>query len=350
MVNGRDVALLGIIPIKIVKRLSHTLGNVAVGHAVGKGVRIPQIKSSPPPERIQMVATLLGDNRFIKKVDIEKLYFSRLPFPFISGLTAIPLMIIQDLTFIQSADVKDLEGGPIVDFVITLSQFKLNVFLNLGVKLAWLNWMLATKPDVATGVKLITTPPDGTENSAIITTDTIIAEAIDFESSENLGEVTVSWIVNELVAANTLNKKFDALPIDPNGIFPQVIKLNYPPTTNYSLEFNDIPNLPDDYSGYEFPPDSTFNATQIIIKFIAKEDIYRGKRQDGSYYTATTMIVIDSNGNEIFNRIIVPEKVYSIGIYSFTFNEVDVHALNINPENLSGGDFGSKLSGGIRIE
>ncbi len=320
------------------------MGNTAVGHAVGKGVRLAQIKPSSQPDRVQLRCMFIGQDKVPFKFRLEALKKLNIPFPFISRLVALPLVTIENLTFTTASERKDLfDGKPIFDFVITLQEFKVNSFVTLGFKFAWLQWTLATQPDPATNKKLYTTPPDADQLSAIATSETIQSNAIDTITQIDVTELGLNWSEEELFAANLLNKKFDSLLINPNGIFPQVIKLQYVLEQNHSEIFNNVSNLPIDYSNtvyYEFPSFLPNHTQQLIIKILAKET---------EFETVITMQVIDQDGNIRFNRKIVSEIVYIVGIYEFTFNEIDIKSENINPINEQGGNFGSKLVGGIRI-
>lgn len=341
---AEQIILIGGIPVRLVQNQTHSLGNTAVGHAVGKGVRLAQIQQSSQPERVQLRCMFIGIDKVRNKFNLELLHKTKIPFPFISRLAALPLVIIENLTFSNSSDRKDLfDGKPIFDFVITLQEFKVNSFVTLGVKFAWLQWTLATQPDPANNTKLYTTPPDADQLSAIGTSETIQSNAIDLITDIDVSENNLNWNAEELIAANILNRKFDQIPVDPNGIFPQVIKLQYVLEQNHYEQFNTVNNLPANYSNsiyYEFPVFLPTHIQQLIIKFLVKET---------EFETIVTMQVIDQDGNVRFNRKIVPEVVYIVGIYHITFNEIDIKSENINPINEQGGNFGSKLEGGIRI-
>jgi hypothetical protein len=342
---AEQIILIGGIPIRLVQNLTHAMGSTAVGHAVGRGVRIAQITSSDPPDRVQLKCIFIGQNKTQLKNRLELLKRSKLPFPFVSRLVAIPLVTILDLTFSNSSDRKDLfDGKPLFDFVITMQEFKVNSFVTLGFKFSWFEWTLATQPDPASGKKLYTTPPDANQLSAIATSETIQSNAIDLITTVDIEEESLIWNTEELVAANILNRKFDRIPTDPNGVFPQVIKLQYVLDQNHSEIFNSISNLPNDYSNtiyYEFPSFLPNHIQQLVIKFLVKET---------EFETIVTMQIIDQNGVVKFNRKIVPEIIYIVGIYEITFNEIDIKSENINPVNEQGGNFGSKLEGGIRIK
>jgi len=331
---------LGIIPIRIVKNLTHTLGNAAVGHSVGRGVRLAQMTKSPQPEQIQLRCTFLGNDRFTEKLKLEGLYSTKIPFPFVSGLTAIPLVTIQSLVFMQTSERKDLSGGAVVDFVITLQEFKTNFFIKLAAKLAWLSWITSVYPDPSSNKKLITTPPDTEQNSSEITTDYIITNAIDENNAEDLGQSTREWSDAEINAANILNRRFDKIPVDPNGVFPQAVKLQYVSNEKHYENFNNVGLLPDGYSGYEFPRYNPSHSKVISLVFVAKQGT------DNTYVSMEVKI----DNNVLFSQKILPEIIYTIGNYEITFNEIDIKSENINPQNKVGGDFGSKIEGGIRIK
>ena len=150
-----DSALIGIFPIKIIKNITHALGNVAVGHAVGSGFRNIQATSERPLEKIQLRCMLLGKNRYTNKFLLEGLHKSRFPIPFISRLAAFPLCLIDNITFSQNSSKKDVsDDQAIIEFVITLTEFRINSILKLAGKIAWLAWTNARIPDRSTNNKL----------------------------------------------------------------------------------------------------------------------------------------------------------------------------------------------------
>jgi len=342
---AKHIILIGAIQVNLVKVLSYSMGNTVVGHAVGKGVRLNQTKASREPKKIQMRCSLIDTNKYVKRLALEVLYDSKIPFPFVSGLAGIPLTTIENLTFSQSSDRKTLEGDPVIEFVITLQEYRTNLLLSAGVKIAWLAWVSAIYADPATKVKLITSEPDAYEESAVITDGYIIGKVITEKTQEDLEIESTSsiksesWTSEELLNANILNRRFDKLPIDQNGIFPQSIKLSYPSSSIHYSSFNDI-KLPDNYDGYTFPEYNISQTTQFLMTFVAKETT------NGSYITMT---IKDEDRIPLFSRKIVTGVRYKIGIYEFTFNELDVKTENINPVNKTGGNYGSKFEGGIRI-
>jgi len=304
-----EVVLLGILPIKVVKNITHTLGSTAVGYAVGNGVRVYQPKNSLEPERVQLNCSFLDADRYSHKLILDSMHYTKIPFPFVSGLAAISLVTIESLVYMQNASRKSFAGGAVIDFVITLSEYKANIFTRIGSKVVWALWTSSTHKDVGANTKLIPTYIPINE-SATTTTETI---TMSLEELEELSiRVPDSWTTVEISAAHSLNSKFDLLPFNADGVFPQSIKLRYPPTPEHAENFNTFTNIPDQYEDYCYLyPDYDSNQNVIIeITIIVKQT-------QGSIYT--------------------------------TMKIVDIKVKNIQPVNLVGGIYGSKLIGGIRL-
>lgn len=340
---NRKVVLIGGIPVRIVKSQTHALGNVAVGHAVGKGVRLHQAISSKQPEQLQLVCAFLGTDKYKSKLALEQLHNLKVPFPFVSNITALPFVTITSLVFLNNSNRKDMDGSPVLDFSITLSEYKVNYFIKLGVKLAWLAWTLATSKDPSDNLPLYTSNPDDFTLSSITTTEYFTANAIDILSAQELGQPNGLVWDDELVnGLNNKNRYFDKLPFNPDGVFPQTIKLEYPSSSSRVLwsSLTSQSFTPPFYTGYIFPViTNNTQKYQFIITINAKMS------SEGTTYT---MIVKDSNQTLLFSRKILPEMIYTIENFEFTFNEINIDKRNINPSNFKGGIYGSKLIGGIR--
>lgn len=338
----RKVVLIGGIPVRIVKSQTHALGNVAVGHAVGKGVRLHQAISSKQPEQLQLVCVFLGTDKYKSKLALEQLHNLKVPFPFVSNITALPFVTITSLVFLNNSNRKDMDGSPVLDFSITLSEYKVNYFVKLGVKLAWLAWTLATSKDPSDKLPLYTSDPDDFTLSSVVTTEYIVSNAIDVRTAQELGQPTNTTWGSELINdINDKNRYFDKLPFNPNGIFPQTIKLEHP-TVSSKILWNSVTSgyIPTGYNGYIYPTvNSTTQKYQFILTINAKMS------SEGTTYT---MIVKDSSQTLLFSRKILPEVIYTIGKFEFTFNEIFIDPRNINPSNMVGGTYGSKLIGGLR--
>ena len=149
------------------------------------------------------------------------------------------------------------------------------------------------------------------------------------------------WTDAEKTAASLLDSRYFELPFNQNGVFPQSIKFVFPPTAESYETFNNVNNLPDNYSYYEFP---LYNETQlknVIITLTAKET------SNGVY----TVMKVKLDGVVVFNRKVVKHISYNIeGYCEIAFDELDIKSDNINPENLIGGDYGSKVKGGVRLK
>lgn len=339
MVNNNEIAVIGVIPIEIIQDQTHTLGSVSVSHTVGSGVRTLEGLGRKKPEQLQFRAILLGDDRFTKKLALEEISNLRLPVPFISGITALPLVVIEQLIFMQNSGKKDLNGNPIIDFIITIREFQVSQFIKLGVKLAWLAWTLATRADVGTGRKLPTTLPDTQNLTAVLSSEYLQYEIDEDITSEELGDPG-NWSEQQIAAAKILNARWDKIPINVDGAFPQAIKLQYPPSTESIDEFNDVANLPANYVGYSMPSIQTAEIEYIILKF-APRDTDSGIQ----------LILEAEIDNEIvFFRKVVTGVEYKInGKFSVIFSEIDIKIQNLQPENRNGGSFGTKLNAGIRL-
>lgn len=333
-------AIIGIIPIEIVQQLTHTYGNVAVGHAVGSGVRQIETKSETPLQRIQLRCLLLGNNRFINKLLLEELYNTKKAIPFISFIASLPKVLIDNLSFTATSSKKDLDGSSVIEFVITLVELRVKKFYKLATKFAWLLWTYSTYPDVSTKAKLYPTAPSAEQESSLIVSEYIYANAINELSNSDFENRSQPYTDDELISLNNLNKKFSKIPVNENGVFPQTIKLQYPPSPTYYTDFNIESNLPDDYTNYIFPVYNELQNNVIIIKIIPK-------MIDSNIYITIVLIV---NDDIIFERKINSGIIYNIGDYQLTFNKIDIKEENIQPINQEGGSYGSIFEGGIRLK
>lgn len=336
-----DVVLIGGIAVKVVYSNIHALGNVTVGHAIGKGVRMSQHISSKHPEQIQMRCAFLSSDKYYRKLALEQLHNLKIPFPFVSRLTALPFVTISSLVFTQSNQRKSVEDGKaIVDFTITLTEYKVNYFIKLGVKLAWLTYTLATYPDRATKTKLYTSIPDTNNLTAITTTEYITANTIADKSRTEFNLPTTTT-EESLQKYNSINKRFSKLPFSNDSTIPQTIKVQYPPSTSYhdsfNLQKNGFQTFPTGYTGYYMRASQTAVIKNLIFLLLAKET---------SEGITITLVVRDDAGLELFSRKILPDIIYNIGRYQIVFNALTIDPKAINNSNPSKSI--TKIEGGIR--
>jgi len=330
----RELVLIGGLPIEIVHTIAHALGKTAVGHAIGEGVRIYQNQKSVEPERVQLKGRFLSQDRYTHKLILETLHQSKVPFPFVSGLTNFTLATFESLVFTQSSSIKSQNGGPVVDFVATLAEYKQSILKRFIGKTSWVSWSLATHRDPNTKNKLTTTSPTG-EDQAAVQLSEYIKISIDTIT------VVENWSDLNIIAANELNNRYHKLPINQDGVFPQLVKVVYPPSSAEYQKFNDVANLPNDYAGYTMP---VYNDAQIKIITIT---LTPKETSNGIY----TVMKVDLDGIVYFNRKVVPKYKYNIeGYCEISFSEIVVKSNNISPENLVGGQYGSKVSGGLRLK
>jgi hypothetical protein len=341
-------ALIGAVSIKIVKNISDARGNVAVGHAVGTNVRFIQTTTENPLIRVQLRARLYGNDKYSKKMILDTNWNLHIPVPFISKLVSLPLCLIDNIVYTQIPDLRDTLNDPVIEFSITLVEYRVNAFIKISTQAAWLIWTNNTYPDPASKLKLYPTPPTGIQESAAITTEYISSNAVSLITVDDLPFET-RWSVSELAAVNIINKRFSKLPFNQSGAFPQSIKLQYPPSTSYYNEFNTTSGLPTDFIDkayqyknlvpYAFPVYNQFQNKSIVLTIAPK-------MVDNIVY-ATLIVIID--GETSFNLKVVPNKIYTIYGYQITFNIINIESTSVQPKNGVTTSTGTIIEGGIRI-
>jgi len=335
--NKPDVVLIAGIPIKVVYSNTHTLGNVAVGHAVGKGVRLNQNISSEQPEQIQLRCAFLSNDKYYYKFALEQLHNLKVPFPFVSKLTALPFVTITSLVFTQSSNRKSIEdGNAVIDFSIVLTEHKINYFIKLGVKLAWLTWTLATYADRASGSKLYTSIPSIDNLTAVSSTSYMQASIIADKTLLGFGLPTTTTAA-DLIKYNKVNKRFSLIPFSNNATIPQSVKLQYPVSSEYYIKFNESLTINSTYTGYYMTASKSAVSKYITFTLIAKQ-------VDST--VSTTLIVYDENNTELFARKVFPNVIYGIGKYQIVFNSLVIDPKSIN--NAIPTSVTTKIEGGIR--
>jgi len=349
-----NIALIGPIVIQYVQEDIHAIGNVSVGHTVGRGVRMLSPTSRKRPEQLQIRATFIDNDRSTKKLLLQQLNDTGIPVPFI-GATVLPLVKVTQLVFTRRSSRRVMPPlkGPVVEFIATLEEFQLNRFLKLGAQLAWLAWTTAITPDPSTGRKLAVSDPGDDNITAVVPSEfvQISTDRAGLHSSD-LGDEDGNWTTSEATAALTLHERYDKVPIDPDGAFPQVVKILYPPRAGHEEEFNDVGSssrdqrlsaraiIPDGYTGYEYPDVTNEDIQTVSLTFSPRD------AGDEIYLVFTVRI----NGEARFSRKVVTGVQYLAAGMVFAFKEIGIKRDNLQPDNAVGGEYGSRLELGVRMD
>jgi hypothetical protein len=356
-----DTALIGGIPVKIVKNNSHALGEVAVGHSVGKGVRVFQKTGTDLPEQISLRCRLIGSDRFTKKFLLEGLKALRIPFPFVTRLVALPRVRITGLVFTMSSEIKNVDDKRgIIDFSISMQEQKFSgiIFsgiigdaIKLATKIAWvLSANTGLDPANQTALTFSNDDKKPPANSAVVGT-TYICLDLDLSLGEREQKYQdLYYYLQDLLddpdeveeqfnASLRLDSKFDRLPLAPQDQFPQTIKINYPKVPIETEEFNteedlnEVAHLQSDL--YYFPEYSVTDSKEYLIT-ITPVQSFTGN--------IVTSMLVESNGETLFDSKILPCE-----LYTFEDIEIKFSTIIISPDSIYGTSQNTKIVGGIRL-
>jgi len=352
-----DTALIGVIPVKIVNRNTHSLGEVGVGNSVGQGVRVFQRVGTDQPEQISLTCRLIGSDRFTKKFALEVLKATKIPFPFVTRLVALPLVRITAMVFSQSSTSKNVEDKRgVIDFSITLREIKLSGIIGTTIKAATkIAWVLAanTTLDPANNISLSFSNDDKITPA----TSSVVGKlyvCLDLEiplgERENkyqdlyyqLEEVveTQDELEEQFNASLRLDAKYDRLPIASSDRFPQTIKINYPKVPIEFENFNTEENLNESVHQqselYYFPEYTVDDSKEYLITITPT--------QSDSGNIITTML-IEREGETIFDSKIIPCERYTAGDLEIKFSSI-----NINQDSIYNTSELTEIIGGVRLK
>jgi hypothetical protein len=351
-----DSALIGGIPVKIVKNNSHAVGDVAVGNSVGKGVRVFQKTGTQQPETVSLRCRLIGSDRFTIKFALEALRGTRIPFPFVSRNVALPLVRITSMIFTQNSESKNInDRRAVLDFNIVMIEVKLAGIIGVGVKastkIAWVQ-SANTGLDPATQTALTFSNDDKKPpaKSAVIGT---IYSCLDLglplgEREQKYQDLYYSLqdvlddpleVQEQFNASLRLDSKFDILPIAPGDRFPQTIKINYPKVPIETEEFNteenlnEIEHLQSDL--YYFPEYSVTDSKEYLITITPVQAL------NGNIITS---MLVERDGETLFESKILPCE-----LYRFDVLEIQFSTINISQESIYSPSNNTEILGGIRL-